>query len=359
MGGPWQDIDNPDNGATIISAVFSCFLSLLVVVTFLLFKRLQSKLFMKLITLISVCDLIANASQLNGLPTTRPFCVLQGVVQQFFYPASWLWTAVMTYLLYSLVVDGKISLSEWKMHLIVWGICTAITILPFTTSTYGHQEGIIYWCWVMPSKRDTGGKAASNFWNLCFDIVVYICIILMTFWGFLIFYKLRIQQIRASQTVRTAVRTLFVYPIVLFITWFPNAFLASCFPNVSQTSDIWLAIECLSIWQGGLTAIIFFRNSRESRILWHHFFLLHCGLPCCLLFNRNSEIASRVTETRLTLTLEELANDTREDFESDDAYYGRSDEEEQRKSARDSTTQSQPPSADIALTYFNNPIRRE
>ncbi len=114
---PWSEPENPHN-AFVFSALFSCFLSFLVIITYLIFPRLKSKLFMKIITCISLSDCFANASELNGLPHTRAFCVMQGIVMQFFYSASWIWTAILTYLLYSLVANGKISLPEWKMHAI-------------------------------------------------------------------------------------------------------------------------------------------------------------------------------------------------------------------------------------------------
>ncbi len=320
MGSPWEEPSDPHH-ATLVSAVLSCALSFAVVVTFVLFPRLQNKLFMKIITLISLCDCIANASQLNGLPVTRELCVvLQAMTQQFFYPASWMWTVIMTYLLYSLVVYGKITIPEWKMHLIVWGICTTITFLPLTTSTYGKHEGDNYWCWIEPSKRPTGGVAASDAWQyLTFDCVIFSCFLLMIYWGVLIFYKVSIQHIQSSKTVHSALHALFAYPLVLLFTWFPNTLLTTILPGVSQQSTAWIVVECLSIWQGGLTAIIFFRNSRESRMLWYGLLTQHCvkGINT----QRPSEMPERMT-TPDQITAVHTENDE-EDFESDDAYYGR------------------------------------
>ena len=327
---PWNDPYNPHH-AFVIAAVFSCFLSLLVVITYLLFPRLRNKLFMKIITMISLCDCIANSTELNGMPQTRELCVAQAMVLQFFYPASWMWTVILTYLLYSLATDGKISLPEWKMHLIVWGTCTAITLLPFTSSTYGQEEGDHYWCYIQPTKR-VNNKAASDFWQyLTFDCMLFGCFLLMTLWGTLIFYKQRTQQIVATKMVRTAIRTLFVYPIVLLFTWFPNAFLITLFPSYPQDSTMWIIFECLSIWQGGLTAIVFFRNSRESRMLWYGLLIQCCKSrlipqrPSIVTTGRESELSG----TRTTLTKIEHAPNVAiddfdgEDFESDDAYYGR------------------------------------
>ncbi len=314
MSGPWSNVDDP-HYAFVLSALFSCFLSLLVVITYLIFPQLKSKVFMKIITLISLCDCIANASELNGIPNTREFCVIQGVVMQFFYPASWIWTVILTYLLYSLVIDGKISMPEWKMHAIAWGLSTLITVLPLTTSTYGKQDGDNYWCFIQPSKR-VPGTAATEFWQyLMFDALIFVCFLLMLSWGILIYYKLGVQEITASKIVLNAVRTLFIYPWILFFTWFPNVLLFTLYPSYPQDSDAWLVVQSLSIWQGGLTAMVFFYNSRESRMLWYGLLTKCCGRKV------DSTLTERMTSDRITGTTTEDM-----DFESDDAYYGRTDD---------------------------------
>jgi hypothetical protein len=348
MGSPWEEPSDPHH-ATLVSAVLSCAFSFGVVVTFVLFPRLQNKLFMKIITLISLCDCIANASQLNGLPVTRELCVLQAMTQQFFYPASWMWTVIMTYLLYSLVVYGRITIPEWKMHVIVWGICTTITFLPLTTSTYGKQNGDNFWCWIEPSSHYSASIVATEIWEyLTFDCVIFGCFLLMTGWGSLIFYKLRIQHVKATKTVKTAIRTLFAYPVIICLTWFPTAMLITIFPTVSQQSTAWIVCECLSLWQGGLTAIVFFRNSRESRMLWYG--LLTQCFRCNWLAQRPSELPDRVTGDRFTNVVAEDYDEV--DFESDDAYYGRF---QQERSFSVGTPQSRDVNA-IALAEYTNPI---
>jgi hypothetical protein len=285
---------------------------------------------MRIITWISVCDLIANASQLNGVPADEGWCTLQAVVDQFFYPASWLWTVILTYLLYSLVAHGKISLAEWKMHLIVWGICTAITVLPLTTSTYGIQTDDDGWCWIQVSSHRSGGKLAMMIWSLItFDIVIYGCFFVMLTFIALIVYKLQIQHIIPNRTVYSALRALMQYPAIFFVCWFPNALFPQNAPTAWQ-----IAIYCLSTWQGGLTAIAFFMNSRESRMLWGNVFSQYW---CCC--RRSIDLDT------VLLTVIDVEN---EDFESDDAYYGRS-----------TTTGSEfRPDSIVTLTQLSNPSIR-
>jgi hypothetical protein len=197
MGSWTYSYDGSDpRDAYFYSAVFSCFLSLLVCITFVLFRRLQNKPFMKIITLISFCDCIANASILNGVPNDRGWCVLQALVGQFFFPASWIWTTILTYLLYSLVVHGKISMPEWQMHAITWGICILITVLPLTTSTYGRNTDDDDWCFIQSSSRPhTGGEQSVNIWAiLTVYCIIFVTFALMTIWGLIIIFKLKFNQ---------------------------------------------------------------------------------------------------------------------------------------------------------------------
>lgn len=269
---------------------------------------------MKVITLISFCDLIANGSLLNGVPSDRSLCVTQGILQQFFYPASWLWTVILTYLLFSLVVHGKIFLEERKMHLIVWSICTIITVLPLTTSTYGTHADDDYFCWIQPSgRRDTGGRISSDVWSyFTFDYIIFSCFFLMALWCLLIFHKLKIKNIQTSRVGDSDLNTLKQYPIILFITWFPNAFFLLTFSESSKSQMTWSIVDSLSIWQGGLTAIAFFVNSLESRLLWHHLVFTRC-FGCIVKQNETD-----------TLSISSYAT-----FESDDVYYGRDSDRSQ------------------------------
>jgi hypothetical protein len=267
---------------------------------------------MKIITLISVCDFIANASQVNGVPkNNHNLCVLQAIAQHFFYAASWLWSVILSHLLYSLVAHGKISLPEWKMHLIVWSICIAITVLPLTTSTYGTQDNDDFWCWIQPSSRDTGGTTSSNIWEyVTLDCVVFTCFLLLLFYSVLMFYKVKIQQIPMTKTVQTALRTLILYPVIFFITWVPNAIFIASLEGEEHSDFVYYIIMSISMWQGGITAIVFFLNSRESRLLWYNLLFIRCfGCFRCQLQTSHNE--------------PESVDVSEEDFESDDAYYGR------------------------------------
>ena len=350
----WRYSPGDPRNVYFVSAILSCSLALCVLITYVLFPRLQGKLFMKIITLISLCDFIANATVIKGEPDDRTMCALQGILQQFFYPASWVWTVIMTYLLYCLVMRGKITMPEWQMHVICWGIPLLCTLIPLSTDTYGSQANDDDWCWIQPRTLSNRNIQMNNIWEyITFDCVIFGSFLLMTTWGSLIFYRLTIQQISTTKTIQSALKALIMYPIILFITWCPNAILLTMDIESSMGSPLMLVVNSLSIWQGGLTAIIFFVNSRESRAHWINLFRVMCGYRCACQKGRSdsSTVGHNQTSPAHSATLSSSVDSSMsgfirrlrsvdrtpltsassaygsgaicEDFESDDTYYGR------------------------------------
>jgi hypothetical protein len=284
---------------------------------------------MKIITWISFSDLIANAAILNGVPSDRGLCVLQALAGQFFFPASWIWTTILTYLLYCLVVHGKITMPECKMHVITWGLCFLITVLPLTTSTYGTYANDDDACYLHASQRNTGGEEAVLIWSIItFPCVLFTTFFLMIYWCFKIFYNIKIQQIPPTQTVRSALFALMRYPIILFLTWAPYTiwiFISPYFQQDSNLSDVEIVLSCFTIWQGGITALGFFYNSQESRAQWISLFH-RCGQTCGLisLQQDGGSRTMRLSSTLMDVNTTDFKNiSVAEDFESDDVYYGR------------------------------------
>jgi hypothetical protein len=295
---------------------------------------------MKIITMISFSDFIANAAALNGVPSDRDWCVLQAIAAQFFFPASWIWTTILTYLLYSLVAHGKILMPEWQMHVITWGLCTLITVLPLTTSTYGVQANDDDWCYIHRSSRPhTGGDLSVMIWEyITFDCVIFASLSLMIMWACLMWWKLpreplidmrnsssslqfKEQSIKTKR-IRGIVGTLFRYPLILLITWLPVVVFLFSGIQADQKSTITVTVCCIYTWQGGLTAIAFFLNSRESRQCWYQLFM-----RCCSCFTTDTDEVRQRQDTwsaDTNATIQLLA----EDFESDDVYYGRTNHRE-------------------------------
>jgi hypothetical protein len=255
------------------SALFSCTLSMWVMITCVIFPRIRTKMFMRVIFYISLSCFIGNATVFSKAPSNYYLCYFQGLLQQFFYPASWLWTTILTYLLYSLVILKKIDLEWWKMHAIGWGIPILITFVPLSTDSYGIEPDDDDWCWLHPQHNNIRGRAMNQFWHLAtFTALIFGCFAAMLFFGFLIYWDIYVRKEQHSKHVLSALNILMYYPLSLFITWFPNAIMdAFDDANLSQSGPVMIFINSLSLWHGGFIAIIFFVKSREVR---HHWLVL-------------------------------------------------------------------------------------
>lgn len=241
-------------------------------------------MFTRVIFYISLTSFVANATVFSKTSGNFYLCYFQGMLQQFFYPSSWIWTTLLTYLLYSLVVLGRIDITWSTMHAASWLIPVVLTFLPLATDTYGSW-GDDDWCSLRPGHMTHNGRSLNEFWRfVTFTAVIFVCFFLMMYYGYLIYRHIYIDKHVPSEKVMFALNLLIYYPISLFITWFPNAVLDACSDaNMNEDGPVMVIVNTLSIWQGGCIAIIFFVKSREAR---HHWKVLGsyltyevCGLP--------------------------------------------------------------------------------
>jgi hypothetical protein len=129
-------------GCALVSVIGSLF----VVMTLVLFKSMRTKLFMQLITFISIADFIGNIqyATLYRPPAGTFRCTLQGFVHLVSYPSSWLWTAVLVRCLYDLSVLKRLRTSMIAAHLFCWGLPIFFTlmymaIIPPAKGTYSRH----------------------------------------------------------------------------------------------------------------------------------------------------------------------------------------------------------------------------
>ena len=286
--------------AEFFCALVSCTSSAGVLLTFCCFPKLWNKLFMQIILYISLCDFIANATVFSGTPSDNELCFFQGLLQQFFYPASWLWTTLLTYLLYSLVIDGKISLKKWHMHLICWGLPLLGAVLPLTTDTYRSLPEDDDFCEINPrDAHNSTSRQVNTFWQiLTFEIPILLCSALMVLWGVLMYRKMHPAEkdgatAAPNPAVVTALRAMIAYPLILMVCWLPNALQINIAGSDGDADTTPLVvINSLSIMQGLFTSTAFFYNSREARNSWYAL-LLYCGL-ICLVSSVNEETGVKI-----------------------------------------------------------------
>jgi len=112
-------------------------------------------------------------------------CTLQGFIGQFFDISSVFWATVVARSLYVVIVEERSITEEYtlKCHQFVWGTALVLSLLPFTTNSYGPAGP---WCWITAPQTDqvrqrfaqdmgTTWRAFSFYipiW-ICFFYVVY------------------------------------------------------------------------------------------------------------------------------------------------------------------------------------------
>jgi hypothetical protein len=296
--------------------LISCTLTFGVILSFLVFPKMWSKIFMRIILYAAISVFIANATVFSNSPDDYYLCAFQGVFQQFFYPASWIWTTILSYLLYCLVMYGKIEMEELKIHLFGWGIPLLTTTLPLTTSKYSRDADDDGFCW-LNSRGDIYNRWTLFWQGITFAGVAFTCTLLMAYWGARMYYKIRIQKSECSPAVVNAMNTLFIYPFLIVFCWLPEAMQNVLYPGYSAHSHVIIGVTSLAISQGGFSAIAFFVNSKETRTNWLNLFITL--FPFCA-----GVISPVVQVTEATPDRPTLAY-AGEDFEEDDVYTGKSE----------------------------------
>lgn len=265
-----------------VAAILSVCCSGSVIATALLFPQMRKKLFMQIICYISVADLAGNALY---IPSYRPpngsfACSLEGFVNLYAYPVSWLWTTVLMYFLYSLALTGKLPLSLPIFHTICWFVPLVFTLLNLTTNTYGRSDDY-------PSYEvcvlDGNYKDGTIWHTTTYDCLWLFCIVIMGYMYFRILCLRNGDLAISVEKFKLATKTLGKYPIALLIFWFPHmlsVFLLRVILERYHAVEYYVASLVVKILHGVATAMIFFFDSPEARHLWYDLFQRNLAFIC-------------------------------------------------------------------------------
>jgi len=143
---------------TLLSASLSVFGALFIIASYLLFSRLRTFPF-KLIVFLSAADLFAASAYILGLAgdkqgmvcSTAFNCYFTACLSQYFDVATFLWTSIVAYNIYLVLVKGagrEIEMYEVWYHGVCWGVSFVLMMAVAFSGGYG-DAGL--WCWVKPS----------------------------------------------------------------------------------------------------------------------------------------------------------------------------------------------------------------
>jgi len=231
----------------MVSSTLSFCGALIVVVSFVYFSELRTFAF-RLIFFIALSDMFGSLGRLYGNPDSEGWCQLQSFQTNIFDLCSFFWVAsvatVINYVRISNTFDGDRYMQ--KCHMVIWPSALIISILPFTTKSYGPAGG---WCWI--ENEDTTDKV----WRIA---AFYGQLVLV--FGYLVYVYVRLYLFLASDArptleAKALLSKVIYFPLVLFVTYFFGVF-RRVFEICGGETPFWLAFVHI-----GLSALLGFGNA--------------------------------------------------------------------------------------------------
>ena len=139
----------------IISSIFSCFGSFLIVLAFLIFKDIRKGMAQRIVTALAIADFISAAGYIVGslnfilhyneqnrrdCCVFQTICMIQAFVTSWSSMSSFAWTAILALYLYIVLVYQKQTPFNSKyrqlaLHLISW-VAPGLIVIPFTAKKF-------------------------------------------------------------------------------------------------------------------------------------------------------------------------------------------------------------------------------
>jgi hypothetical protein len=271
-----------------VTSILSVFGSGMVVLTHLLFKSMQSKLFMRIIANISLADILANVEYTMSYRPSNDnwWCSTQGFLNLYGYPCSWLWTTMLMQFLHDLAVHKEVRLSIRTAYIVCWGLPLVTTLLYFAFIPHGTYERI--------SGSDTwqicsyGGRREQGFaWHMVTYYGLFLaCVVRMIYlyYNMRRAYRAKEQDIEmderdssvvaveraALDRVKITSESLLLYPLIMIVCWTPHMIgVALNLATMSRGVVIYSFLATnLKILCGLAMAILFGWKSQAARTLW-------------------------------------------------------------------------------------------
>jgi hypothetical protein len=262
----------------MVCSAISILSSSSIVFSFIILPSLRSKPYMTLVYYIAVSDLLSALGSVVGLPPSGSgACWFEGVVTNVFTLTSVMWTVVISLMMYSIVVYGKVLPLNWKYHVVCWGLPISLTFIPLATNvTYGSTMGT--WCWLIPTAHSHSWVLV--FWKWAnFYAVIWggVFVMFLVFIGLIYEMKTNV-HVATKKVVGKVFRKLQLYPFIFILTWLipcVNDVYISDHPGWSLNDNVaWqsvaLILPCL---QGFFTSVVFWSSNSDVRRSVIRFFI--------------------------------------------------------------------------------------
>ena len=258
-----------------------------VVLTPIIFKRMRTLLFLRIIAIISFCDTIVGITYimdlgrpLNNLGNSK-LCVVQGALNVFFANAGLWWSVCLSIQTYSMVKYLRPYFREHIMHVVFWGIPFILEFVPlFSGSNYGSDDFYPEWTLVNACnlKQANGAPSVVNLITLKItdQIFKYVAIAIIAIFYFLT--KREVDLGNRDPVFYGVTKIMGLYPFIFCICWLPwNLFYSSLIvidrkgglvdPRAQLVGNTIVNVIMNSV--GFFVATIYFTSSTEARKKWH------------------------------------------------------------------------------------------
>ncbi len=251
----------------------------------------RNKIFMKMLMMISLCDLFSGSAAAMGYPGDEQQCVIQGFLTFFFVRGTWLWTCCISYCLYVQITSGHIRTTFFAMNVYIWTFNIILQILPyFGGMVYGGQlcvDGVgfgnlqIKGAGHSQFDKENVGRYIS-YTALTFYGPLILCVstmLISSAWLFLVTLPtIRTIDTELAEKVIFIIKSAALYPLFLIIAWMPSFITWSVTQaklrdkGVAGVSyELALATNVSFGWgnfYGVFLATIFWLRSPDSRRYW-------------------------------------------------------------------------------------------
>lgn len=164
-----------------MTAILSMLGTTIIVLTYLLWKEIQSPS-RRILVYISVADFFLAFGNLVGVLTrSRTVCLVQSIVVTFSSLSSFVWTVFMAVYLYYSCSERKFISRGFLFcifHVIGWGLPFIITCIASYEAKLGYNADIVTsgWCWVsvrLSWKQQVEWMLATGkFWELLSYVII-------------------------------------------------------------------------------------------------------------------------------------------------------------------------------------------
>jgi hypothetical protein len=301
--------------AMIIVSLVSILASSVVIFTPIIFPSMRYRLFMQIITFMSIGDVIGNFTYMFPYRPTSGnwWCDVQAFTSFVGYPVEWLWTVILVYFLYTLAVTGEVPKSTWKFHLLSWTLPVILALCALFTSKYTHSGQVADVCSINTT------HAATIYHIVVFYGLLIICFAVMLFLFLsLCWHEFYLHDIKTdSITLGVAKRALVIYPCLMFFFWLPHGISAT----ISLKQDARNVYDVLLMWKtlhGLAVALVFFGQSEEARRVWYHFITIDC-----FRFQPNQRVDSRFSTASNSSAMVDVLGNTSVDMTASPLMIGK------------------------------------